>query len=551
MSPRNSSLFFAIAFAAFAACARRAPPPPVAAAPVTEVPLFDDLGDHQHLVTTSSPLAQRYFDQGLRLVYAFNHDEAIRAFQQASELDPDCAMAHWGTALALGPNINWPADRERDRRAYQEIQRAIRLADRATEPERAIIHALAVRYADPPLADRMPLDVGYADAMREVMRRFPDDLDAATLFAEALMDLRPWDYWTRDGRPQPGTLEMVETLEEVIRRAPDHPGANHYYIHAIEASPHPERGIPSAERLGNLMPGAGHVVHMAAHIYVRVGRYADASIANERAISVDESYLARTRPRGVYPMMYVPHNIHFLSATTGIEGRSRDCIRAARELARYATPEAVREMPMMEMFAPTPLFALTRFGRWQQILAEPVPPQGQVFTMGIWHYARGMAFAATGRLDEAGQEQERLAGVAATLPPDVVIGQNPGGPLLAIAGHALQGDIAARRGRIDESIGHHREAIRLEDELRYDEPPPWYQPVRQLLGLVLLTAGRPREAELVYREDLRKNPENGWSLIGLAQSLRAQDAFVEASEVEMRFRRAWANADVILPTSRF
>ena len=518
----------------------------------SKVPLFDNLGTHHHKITTKVPPAQRYFDQGLRLVYAFNHDEALRAFKEAARLDPQCAMAQWGIGLALGPNYNLPLDDERNKAAYAATQKAVKLAPKASAPERAYIAALAQRYSLSPTADRKAFDQAYADAMRAVARTYPDDLDAATLYAEALMDLRPWALWTLDGQPQPGTLEIVSTLEEVLKKDPMHPGANHYYIHAIEASPQPERGLVAAEHLRTLVPGAGHLVHMPSHIYMRTGRYADASDANTQAIKVDEAYIAAAHPKGVYPMMYYPHNIHFLWAAASMEGRSADAIRAAREVTNGVSPEMVKEMGMIEYFVPTALFALARFGNWDDILREPAPPPDQAYATGVWLYVRGLAFAATGRLDEAASQQQAVATAAAAMPPDRIIGDNtPPAALLHIAAETLAGECAARRGQTDEAVTHLQEAVRAEDALPYTEPPPWYFPVRQSLGAVLLAAGRPADAEAVYREDLARNPENGWSLFGLTQALRARQADAQAADIEARFRKAWARADVTLTASRF
>jgi len=527
---------------------------PVDSSPATPaaVPLFDDLGTYHHPITTKSAKAQQYFDQGLRFVYGFNHDEAIRAFKEAARLDPKCAMAYWGIAYALGPNYNLPLDDERNQAAFAALGRAVALAPHASKREQAYIAALAKRYSLAPDADRKTLDRSYADAMRALARKYPDDLDAATLYAESLMDLRPWDLWTSDGQPQPGTLEIVETLEAVLAKDPNHPGANHYYIHAVEASPHPERGLASAARLKSLVPGAGHLVHMPAHIYMRVGRYADAADANTQAIAVDRVYLERVKPEGVYPMMYYPHNIHFLWAAASMEGRSEEAIRSGREVAGGVTEEMVREMPMVEYYAPTGYFALVRFGRWEDMLREPEPPETMPYVRGMWHYGRGLAFAATNRLDDADAEQARVAAAAAETPRDRIIGDNtPAAQVLQLASEVLAGEIAFRRGESDAAVRHLNEAVRMQDQLPYTEPPPWYYPVRQSLGAVLLAGGRPAEAEAVYVEDLKRNPENGWSLYGLAQSLRAQQKNDEAAAADARFRQAWGRADITLTASRF
>lgn len=554
------SLPLLCASAALAACGAEPRPPSPGAEPspgheaaetrVDEhVPLFEDIGSLHHPVTTSSELAQRYFDQGLRLVYAFNHDEARRAFEEAARLDPGLAMARWGIALTLGPNINQPADPARERAAFEAVEQALALAASASERERAYIEALAERHAATPDQDRMALDRTYASAMRELARRFPDDLDAGALFAEALMDLRPWDLWTLDGRPQPETDEIVSTLEGVLRRDPEHVGANHYYIHAVEASRSPERALPSAERLGGLAPGAGHLVHMPSHIFMRVGRYADASDANERAALVDRRYIREQRPEGIYPMMYFPHNLHFLSIAASMEGRSAVAERAARELDAAVPDRDVRHMPMLEMFRPTLLFALVRFGRWEDVLAEPAPPSEQRYTTGIWRYARGRALASTGRLDDAAREATALR-ASSSESAGITIGRNRAQDLLEIASLVLESQIASERGETGAAVRMLQAAVRVEDALRYFEPADWPEPVRHTLGAALLKAGRPRDAEAAYREDLARNPDNGWSLCGLEQSLRAQGREEEAAAAHERFERAWARADVQLSGSR-
>ena len=516
------------------------------------VPLFEGLGTHHHPITTTAPLAQRYFDQGMRLVFAFNHDEAIRAFREAARRDPGCAMAHWGVAWALGPNYNLALDPERERAARAAIARAQELAPHASPREQDYIRALAVRYGPAPGGERRALDEAYADAMWGVSRRDPDDLDAAVLYAEALMLLHPWDLWSLDGQPRPGTIDIVATLEAVLARHPDHPGANHYYIHAVEASPHPERALASAARLPGLVPAAGHLVHMPAHVYMRVGRYADAAAANRQAVAVDRAYIARERPTGVYPMMYYPHNLHFLWSAASMEGRSAEAIEAAREVVGGLDPDMLRAMPMVEYFAPTAALALARFGRWDELLAEPLPANEFPFAAGMAHFARGMALCGRGRTDEAMTEQTRVASAAATVPPDRIVGDNqPAATQLRLAATVLAGEIAARQGDPATAVVQLEEAVRMEDALPYTEPPAWYQPVRHLLGAALLAAGRPTNAEAVYRADLARNPDNGWALRGLAQSLRARGEDEAAAEVDRRFAAAWATADVRLPGSRF
>lgn len=522
------------------------------ASSATPPPLFTNLGNYHHKITTKSVKAQKYFDQGLRLIYAFNHEEAGRAFHEAARLDPNCAMAYWGFALTLGPNYNLAVDAERDRAAYEAIQRALALASQVSENEQAYIQAIAKRHVSDPNADRKALDRAYADAMREVVQRYPEDLDAATLFAESLMDLRPWDLWTLDGQPQPGTQEIVSTLESVLKRNPTHPGAIHYYIHAVEASTQPGQALPYADRLAKLVPGAGHLVHMPSHIYMRVGQYQNAVDSNAKAVAVDADYIAIYNVQGVYSMMYYPHNIHFLWAAAVMDGRSATSLRAARNLVSKLSTDMVRQMTPLEFAAPTLLFTLARFGKWEEILEQPTPPADLQYTTGMWRYVRGLAFSAKGQFDEATKEQEAVAAIAAATPPDKIVGDNsPARTLLEIAAHSLAGEVAAKKGQIDQAIPALEEAVRLQDGLPYTEPPPWYYPVRHSLGAILLTVGRAAEAETVYREDLRRNPENGWALYGLTRSLQMQKKTEEAAATEKRFKKAWARADVKLSSSRF
>jgi tetratricopeptide (TPR) repeat protein len=523
------------------------------ASPASEAPvLFDNLGTYAPQVTTSSGRAQAYFDQGLRLTYGFNHWEAQRAFKEAVRLDPNCAMCYWGVALTYGSNYNSPTDADRERGAYEAIQAAVALSDRVTPRERAMIQALAQRHSSKPDADRAALDRAYADAMRAVTRQFPDDPDAATLFADALMNLRPWNLWTEDGRPQPGTEEIVQTLERVLAASPNHPGANHLYIHAVEASPAPERALPAADRLGRLMPGAGHIVHMPSHIYFRVGRYAEATDVNVRAVAVDRAYFARSQPSPSYRMMYFPHNLDFVWHSAGMEGRRADTLRAAREFAGEVPEAMARQMSDLETAPAAPYFALARFGRWEEILAQPTPPADLPYVTGAWRYTRGLAYAATGRLDEADRELTELRAVMDSVSPErTLAGSFKTKEVLRLSTLVLTGDIAARRGDTTAAVAHLTEAVRIQDTHWFTEPPVWYLPPRQPLGFVLLKAGKPVEAESAYREDLWRNRENGWSLYGLGQSLRAQGKTAEADVVDARFRKAWARADVKLTDSGF
>ncbi len=517
-------------------------------------PRLQNLGRHTFRVKTRSKRAQEFFNQGINLSYGFNHAEAMRAFREVARLDPQCAMAYWGQALVLGPNINMPMPPEAEPEAYKLMQKALELKPHADSRERAYIDALAKRYSGDAKPDRKTLDRAYADAMKAVSKRYPEDLDAATLYAEALMDLRPWNYWTRDGQPYAETPEILSTLESVMKRNPNHPGACHFYIHAVEATKSPELAEAAADRLSKLMPGAGHMVHMPSHIYYRVGRYADASKSNAQASAVDEEYIAQCRAQGIYPLTYYPHNLHFLYAAASLEGNGELAILAAEKVAAAIPHHALKDFPMLQGFLAIPDFALARFGRWEQILKLPAPAHDTLFLKGVRHYVRGTALAATGRLDEATREMDALRGILADKALDntpASFSNNSARGILSIAPEVLAGELAARRGDFGQAVSHMETGVRLEDALVYIEPPDWYFPVRQALGAVLLQAGRPREAEVVYWEDLRRYPHNGWSLFGLLQSLRAQERNDEGANIEQRFNKAWAQADVKLTASRF
>ncbi len=514
--------------------------------------LLDGLGAYHQAVTTASPQAQAYFDQGLRLVYAFNHVEAEQAFLEATRLDPTCAMCYWGIALTQGSNYNSPTDAEREKTAYTAVQQALGLTDRVTPRERATIQALAKRHSSAAGAERAALDRAYADAMREVVRSFPNDPDAATLFADALMNLRPWDLWMPDGSMQPETAEILATLERVLAANPNHPGALHLYIHAVEGGPTPGQAEFAADRLGPLMPGAGHLVHMPAHIYWRVGRYEDAVQANLRAVKADEAYFAKREPSPIYRGLYYPHNIDFIWQSASMEGRSAETIRAARQFADAAPAAMVREMSDMETAPAAPYFALARFGRWDEILRQPAPPAEFPYVTGAWRYSRGLAFIATGRRAEAEAELAGIRQLSESVPADrTLAGFFKTKTILDLADNVLAGEIAARTGQTDVAVRHLLAAVAEQDGHWFTEPPVWYYPVRQSLGAALLSGGRPVEAEAVYRDDLKRNPDNGWSLYGLAQSLQAQGKTADAAAAQARFQKAWALADVTLAASRF
>jgi tetratricopeptide (TPR) repeat protein len=487
------------------------------------------------------------------LTYGFNHAEATRSFREAARLDPQCAMAYWGMALVLGPNINMAMAPEKEPQAHKLIQKAIALKKNSSERERAYIDALAKRYSGEDKPNRTALDRAYAEAMRELHKRYPDDLDAATLYAEAVMDLRPWNYWTRDLQPYPETAEVIHVLESVLASNPNHPGAIHLYIHAVELG-RPELAEAGAERLWKLSPGAGHLVHMPSHIFRRIGRYGDASRSNEDAIAADEDYITQCRAQGVYPLAYYPHNIHFLWDSATMEGRSVVAINAARKAASSIPADAWRQVPLLHQFLVAPLFAYTRFGEWELILSAPRPPNDSLFWTGVWHYARGLAFTATGKLDDATQELDNLQKIAAQRSLEgyrVTFSRNGAEAILEIAVEVLAGELAGKRGDYDHAIARLHRGILLEDNLIYNEPPDWHVPVRQSLGAVLLDAGRFAEAEAIYWQDLSRNRENGWSLFGLMQSLRAQGKEEEAAKVEKRFQKGWSQADVTLTASRF
>ncbi len=538
--------FACIALIGWSAAVAAADDAPPKADADTMVPIMEGLGTLEHRITTANPLAQQYFNQGLRLMFAFNHDEAIRAFRAAAKVDPNCAMAYWGIALALGPNYNVEAEKERSKAAYEALQQARALAAGATPQEVAYIDALSKRYSESPESDRKQLDKAYADAMRQLSARYPNDLDAAVLFAESAMDLRPWELWTHDGEPQDGTEEIVSTLEAVLKKAPNHPGANHFYIHAVEASPKPERALDCAMRLGGLMPGAGHMVHMPAHIFLRLGRYDEAADANRRGIEVDRLYIEKLKPEGVYPMMYYPHNIHFLWYVLCMQGRGEDAIETAGQVVDKLPEEMVREMPMLEAFLPTRLFALARFSRWEDIFREKPPAEEFTYATGMWCYARALAYSATGQKHLAGQFQQRLDAVLAATPEDKKVLRHSAAQLLKIASHEVGATLDVRDHKVDAAVERLKKAVRLQDELVYDEPPAWYFSERQALGGALLAGGRNVEAEAAYREDLKLYPDNGWSLQGLERSLRAQNREADAVDVHKRLEKAWTQADVSL-----
>ena len=516
---------------------------PAAEKPAT---IVAGMSSHHHPVSTTNPEAQKFFDQGLAFVYAFNHDEAIRSFKRAAELDPALAMAHWGIALALGPNINLDVDPAREKAAYEAAQKALSLAGKAPENERAYIDAVARRYSIDPQADLKKLAVDYKNAMGELVKRYPDDLDAATLYAESAMNLRPWQLWTADGKPAQGTEEIVATLESVLRRDPNHIGAIHYYIHAVEASPQPERALVYAPKLPTLVPAAGHLVHMPAHIYERTGDYYAAALSNRDAAIADEAYIAARGGKSIYPLMYYSHNLHFLAIASVTAGRFADAMAGAKRLEAYVGPH-VKEMPMLEGFMTVTPLALVQFNRWDDILKAPPPDASQVATAAAWHFARGMAFSAKGMKDDAGREYALLFESQKAVPADASFGLNKALNILKIAEMVLGARIAPMtKNDTARSIELLRRAVEMEDALAYDEPPAWFLSTRQLLGGALLSSGDAAGAEQVFRADLDRNRRSGRSLFGLMESLKAQKKTYAAAMVQREFDSAWQHADTKL-----
>jgi len=506
---------------------------------------FTSLGDTHHPVSTRDPEAQKSFDQGLALLYGFNHEEASRAFVRAAQQDPNLAMAYWGAALVSGVNYNAPEFPELLKAARESLKNAQALAPKTSASEQAYIAALAKRY-DEKTDDVMRREHAYSEAMRGVMERFPDDLDAATLYAESLMNQAPWTLWTNDGQPGPNTEQVISILESVLRRNPRHIGANHYYIHAVESSPNPERGLPSADRLRDLHLSAGHLVHMPAHIYWRTGDYVSAADVNVVAAKVDRDYLGEDAARpGIYAMMYYSHNLHFQALADLMAGRYSSARKASETLADHVQP-ALKDMPMVEVFLPVKMYVLIRFGKWDEILALPEPDKSLRLHHGIWLWARGLAESATGNFTAAKRESDALHAAVAAAPPDAKVDKNSLTDLLGIADHMLAARIAASAKDFSSAQRHYEQAVVIHDRFNYIEPPEWPFPVRESLGAMLLKTGRAQEAEKVFREDLRHNPRNGRSLFGLVESLKAQNKDEAAGLVEMEFRPAWQNADVEL-----
>jgi len=517
---------------------------PSKSSPQASEPLFEGLGNTGREITTSSDKAQRYFDQGLAFLFAFNHDEAIRSFRRAAELDPHAAMAWWGIALANGPHINNPTmSPESARAAWDALQRAQKEAGRASKTERELITALAARYSDPSPSDRSALDKAYADAMREVWQRHRKDADVGALFAESLMDLRPWNQWSREGEPEPGTLEVLATLEAVMALRSRHPLALHLYIHAVEASRDPGRADAAADRLRDLQPGLGHLVHMPSHIDVRRGRWREAVTANAKAVRADQRYRAISPNQGFYGL-YMAHNHHMLAFAAMMIGRRVEATDAIDTIVAAIPPAwADAYAPIADGFLAMPLEVRVRFGAWDEVLAAPEPDAKFPFARAMRHYARGVALSANGDTAAARKEQAAFEKARAALPPTSMFGNNKGADLLALAGRVLNGEISYREGKREAAFASLQQAVALEAKLNYDEPPSWILPARHTLGAALLDSGRLEDAEQVFRDDLVQLPNNGWALFGLGKSLRLQNKEREAAAVEAEFRKAWDGAD--------
>jgi tetratricopeptide (TPR) repeat protein len=503
--------------------------------------MMSGLGDLHHPVSTKNAEAQQFFDQGLRLIYAFNHDEAERSFRRAGELDPKLAIAYWGIAEAVGPNYNDPASDERFKAAHEAIQKASDLSDGASPSEKAYIQAMMKRFPADPKADRRKAAEDYRDAMREVVKNFPDDLDAATLFAESGMNLHPWGLWHVDGTPEEGTEEIVATLESVLKRDPDHMGAIHYYIHAVEASRSPQRALAGANKLAAMAPSAGHLVHMPAHVYIRTGDYESAVKTNQQAAEVDRAYIKATGAQGIYPMMYYSHNLHFIAMCAAMNGNYPEAKKNAAMLAEHVAP-GVKEMPPLEGFMTIPMAVDVRFHKWESILAMKQPDPAMQITTVFWHFARGMALAGTGKAGEAEAEYKIVATAEQATPEDVPFAMpvnNKAKDVLKIAENVLAAKIAMAKDDKGEAIARLQQAVAIQDTLKYDEPSDWFFPVRESLGAALLMNGDAAGAEKTFRDDLDRNPRNPRSLYGLQQTLKKQGREYDASFVEKQFNSSW------------
>lgn len=514
-------------------------------------PLFENLGNLHFEITATEEKAQAFFDQGLKLTYAFNHAEAHRSFMEASRLDNKSPMTYWGQAYALGPNINDQLpDDERKQKSYEALTKAQKYASIATAKERALINALAQRYSKDFAADIVELNLAYMNAMQNVSQMYPEDSDVQTLYAASVMNTMPWNYWDNEGNPAPNTLKAKAALEKAMQINPDHPGAHHYYIHMVEL-PKPDLAVKSAEKLGSLMPAAGHIVHMPSHIFIRVGRYLDAVEANEKAILADEDYISQCYAQGMYPLGYYPHNLHFLWSASSLLGASEKAMAAAKKTAEKVPVSELKSLPFLQDFASTPLLAYTRFGKWNEILTIPYPGDDYKHLKLIWHYARGIAFLRKQNIKEAKEELIALNEMLDDPELEDIIANytNPTSEIGKVAQAVLAGEIEMANGKMVEAQTYLEKAVVFEDQLIYSEPAPWHIPARQTLGAYLLKQKKFSEAERVYKEDLKKLRQNGWSLMGLYQSLKAQGKSAEADTIKKEFDQAWQHADITIETS--
>jgi len=559
-SPRLPAAFLALATLLIASAPASLTAAPqhdhAAASGASSVCTANGFGKVHHPVKTSDPQAQRLFEQAMALDYGFNHNQAEQCFREATRLDPQMPMAYWGIALVLGTNYNLPVDDAREKLAYENVQKALALSANAPRNERDYIQALAKRYTDAPHPDYDRLEAAYHDAMREVYQSYPDDLDAATLFAESGMNLHPWQLYDRAGQPAPGTDEIVAVLEFVLKRDPNHLGANHFYIHAVEASTHPEAALASAQRLAALAPASGHLVHMPSHTYIRTGDHESGEKTNVAAVRVDDAYFAVAHPQGIYPLMYYTHNIHFIAAENAFMGNYAASLKAAKRVQEQAAPH-VKEPGMLagmiDFYYSLPLQIMARFHRWNDVMALPPPDASQPVTSVAWHYARALAAANTSKLDQA---QSELAALRAIAPAMAKITTNSTGPhnsevIPQMMSEVVEAHLAQAQHQNDVAIEHLQKAVSLEDTLDYAEPPDWLAPTRESLGAALLQAGKAAQAEAIFREDLKRNPRNPRSLFGLAEALKAEGKIAEAATVRQQFQRSWSKADTKLTLSDF
>lgn len=520
----------------------------------TPAPLFPGMDILNYPITTKSPEAQKYFNQGLLLAYAFNHAEAGRSFYEATRKDSTCAMCYWGFAYVLGPNYNAGMEPDNYQRAYSAIQKAIKLSRNSTPKEKALIKAMSARYAKDPPNDRRYLDSAYMLAVKEVFRKYPDDVDIAAMYAESLMDLHPWDLWDNKGNPKPWTPTIIEAIETAIRVNPKHPGGHHFYIHALEASNTPEKALASCKVFADgLVPNAGHLVHMPSHIYINTGDYHLGTVANIKAIEIDSSYTAQCHAQGLYPLTLYPHNYHFLAACATLEGDSKWAIKAAEKMAEQSNHKGMFEGPLtsLQHYYSIPYFVKVKFGKWHDILKEGPPDSTLLYPTGIYHYAKGMAYVGTNNLKRAKEELDALKVIARneSLQKMKIWGFNTMGQILTIAQNVLEGELLAKQGQYDKSINVLHKAISIEDQLLYQEPPDWFFSVRHYLGAVLLDAKKPKEAVAVYLEDLKNYPKNGWALSGLKEAYLASQQQDKANEADAQLKEAWAHSDVKLKGS--